>query len=145
MAPFFRETARSLGLNEQCCWETASEDAIDLYGAADAYVSPTLEDAFALPPLEAMACGLPVITSVNNGGSQIITENVDGFVLSDPNDAVALARHLRNLQEQPDLRLRIGDNARRTAQAYTWDRNASETWEFLKQASARKSSSQNNT
>jgi UDP-glucose:(heptosyl)LPS alpha-1,3-glucosyltransferase len=145
MAPSFREVASSLGLSEKCRWETASVDAIDLYAAADAYVSPSLEDAFALPPLEAMACGLPVITSVNNGGSQIITENVDGFVLSDPNDAVALARHLRNLQEQPDLRLRIGDNARRTAQAYTWDRNASETWEFLKQASARKSSSQNNT
>ncbi len=141
MAPSFREAATTLGLSQQCRWETASVDAIALYAVADAYVSPTREDAFALPTLEAMACGLPLITSVNNGGSQIIIENVNGFVLADPNDAVALARHLRNLQEQPGLRLRIGENAARTAQAYTWDRNAAAVWEFLKEACTRKSSS----
>jgi len=130
-APFFLEAAERLGLSRQCRWETALTDAIDLYAAADAYVSPTREDAFALPPLEAMACGLPVITSANNGGSQIITEGTDGFVLSDPRDSAALANLLRRLYEQPSLRLRIGASAARTAQAYTWDRNAAETWDFL--------------
>ena len=94
-------------------------------------MSPSFEDSFALPPLEAMACGLPVITSVNNGGSQIITEGTDGFVLSDSRDSAALAKLMRRLYEQPDLRKDNGENAARTAQAYTWERNAAETWDFL--------------
>jgi glycosyltransferase involved in cell wall biosynthesis len=137
-ASLFFEEAKRLGLMEHCRWETNPVDGIHLYAAADAYVSPTREDAFALPPLEAMACGLPVITSVNNGGSQIITENVDGFVLSDPNDAATLARRLKSLQEQPDLLHRIGENASRTAQTYTWDRNAAAVWELLQEAAGRK-------
>jgi glycosyltransferase involved in cell wall biosynthesis len=137
-ASSFREAARSLGLSEKCRWETASVDAIDLYAAADVYVSPSREDSFGLPVLEAMACGLPVITSVLAGVSEIITGNVDGFVLSDPNDAPTLMRHLKDLQGQPDLRLCIGENAARTAQAHTWDRHAAAVWQFLQEAKARK-------
>lgn len=137
-ASFFFEAAKRLGLVEQCRWEMTAVDAIGLYSAADAYVSPTQEDAFALPPLEAMACGLPVITSLNNGGSQIITDGVDGFVLRDPNDAATLAGHLKNLQEHPDLGRRVGENARRTTEAYSWDRNAAAVWEFLKDVASKK-------
>ncbi len=133
-ASYFFEEAKRLGLREQCRWETTPVDAIHLYAVADVYVSPTREDAFALPPVEAMACGLPVITSVNNGGSQIITEGTDGFVLRDPRDSSALANLLCRLYQQPDLRRRVGENATRTAQAYTWDRNAAETWDFLMSA-----------
>lgn len=141
-APFFFEAAKRLGLYDQCRWETASVEAIDLYAAADVYVSPTREDAFALPVLEAMACGLPVITSVNAGVSQIITDGLDGFVLKDPDDAFALAGHLKNLQEHPDIRLRTGQNARRTAEAYTWDSNAAATWQFLNEVVSRKRTQQ---
>lgn len=137
-APFFFEAAKGLGLGERCRWERAPVDAIGLYAAADAYVSPTREDAFALPVLEAMACSLPVITSVNNGGSRIMAHGVDSFILSDPGDSVALANHLKNLQEHPDLRLRMGENARRTAEAYTWERNAAAVWEFLNQVVSRR-------
>jgi len=137
-APFFLESAQKLGLTPHCRWETASVDAIELYAAADVYVSPTQEDAFALPPLEAMACGLPIITTSQNGGSQIITGNVDGFVLSDPNDTAALARHLKSLQ-YPALRNRIGENAAKTAQNYTWDRHAAAVYELLNDAISRRS------
>ena len=46
------------------------------YAAADAYVGPSLEDTFAQPPAEAMACGLPVIVSSANGTSEIVTDGV---------------------------------------------------------------------
>ena len=137
-APAFHQAARTLGVGDRCRWEAASVEAIHLYAAADAYVSPTREDAFALPPLESMACGLPIITSANNGGSQIVTDGVDGFVLQDANDAVTLTGYLRNLQENPDIRRRIGENARRTAEAYTWERNAAAVWEFLNEVFSRK-------
>lgn len=134
----FQEGARNLGLGGKCRWETTFVDAMDLYAAADLYVSPSYEDSFGLPVLEAMACGLPVITSVNAGVSQCITENVDGFVLDNPADSMALARHLENLHGHPDLRLRIGENARRTAEAYTWERNAATVWEVLSEVAGKK-------
>jgi glycosyltransferase involved in cell wall biosynthesis len=134
----FLPQVRRLGLEDRVQFLPSSGEVVQFYAAADVYAGPSLEDAFALPPIEAMACGLPVITSVNNGGSQIITEAVDGFVLSDPTDVSALARLVRLLYEQPELCRRVGENAARTAQAYNWDRNAAETWQFLKDAAARK-------
>jgi len=130
-----------LGLRTRVRFYESTGDVVQFYAAADLYVGPSLEDSFALPPLEAMACGLPVITSVNNGGSQAITEGVDGFVLKDPRDSAALGQLLRRLYEQPELRQQIGENAARTASAYTWDRNAAQTMEFLEAALQRKHSS----
>jgi UDP-glucose:(heptosyl)LPS alpha-1,3-glucosyltransferase len=136
----FYERAKSLGVYERCMWEHPQPDVIELYAAADVYVSPSREDAFALPPLEAMACGLPVITSINNGGSQIITEGLDGFIVAVADDSVALANLLRRLAMHPDLRSRVGENAARTAQQYTWDRNAAAVWEFIQEVHVRKMS-----
>ena len=85
-----------------------------------------------------MASGLPVITSINNGGSQVITEGMDGFVLADPRDVTALSSLVRRLYEDRDLRWRVGENAALTAQSYTWDRNARDTWDFLISALTKK-------
>jgi len=129
-APFLEQIQR-LHLDGRVLFLEPSSDVMQFYAAADVYAGPSLHDSFALPPIEAMACGLPVITSVTNGGSQIITEGLDGFVLSDAQDSVALSRLISRLYEQPDLRRTVGENAARTAQSYSWERNASETWEFL--------------
>ncbi|MBZ5527156.1 MAG: glycosyltransferase family 4 protein [Acidobacteriia bacterium] len=134
----FLPVIEKLGLQGRVHFTGSSADVMQFYAAADVYSSPSLDDSFALPPLEAMACGLPVITSVNNGGSQTITEGVDGFVLQDPLDSAALARLLRCLYEQAPLRSRIGENAARTVQAYNWDRNARETGDALTAALERK-------
>ena len=129
-APFLEQVHR-LHLDGRVLFLEPSSDIMQFYAAADVYAGPSLHDSFALPPIEAMACGLPVITSVTNGGSQIITEGFDGFVLSDAQDSVALSRLISRLYDQPDLRRTVGENAARTAQSYSWERNASETWEFL--------------
>ena len=120
-----------LAVRDRVKFHPPTDEVEDFYAAADLYASPALEDSFALPPLEAMACGLPVITSVNNGGSQSITEGFDGFVLVDPLDTSALSTLVRQLFEHPELRTRVGENAARTAQAYTWDRNARDIWDVL--------------
>jgi glycosyltransferase involved in cell wall biosynthesis len=93
------------------------------YAAADAYAGPSLEDTFALPPAEAMACGLPVIVSSANGTCEIITDGVDGLILVDPTDASTLSRMIRRLFEDREFRERLGENAAKTAQQYTWERN----------------------
>jgi len=93
------------------------------YAAADAYVGPSLHDSYAMPPAEAMACGLPVIVSAAAGVSEIITDGADGLILNDPRDATALGAMIRRLYEDKVFRTQLGENAVLTSQKYTWERN----------------------
>jgi glycosyltransferase involved in cell wall biosynthesis len=127
----FQHTAQQLKIAERCHWESPRADVIDCYAAADIYVSPSHEDSFGLPVAEAMACGLPVITSKFAGVSELIQNERDGLVLSDPTDASVLADALRGLHANPSARTSLGDAAAVTAQTYTWDRNAAEVWKWL--------------
>ena len=108
------------------------------YAAADAYVGPSLEDTFAQPPAEAMACGLPVIVSSTNGVSEIITHGKDGLILADPTDANTLAVMIRRLYEDREFRERLGVNAAETARQYTWERNGRELTEIFQEIIRRK-------
>lgn len=110
------------------------------YAAADAYVGPSLEDTFALPPAEAMACGVPVITSIKNGTSEIIDNGSDGLLISDPSDAKELAALVRKLYEDPILRERIGAKASEKMKQFTWDRNGREMTQILLQVMEKKNS-----
>jgi UDP-glucose:(heptosyl)LPS alpha-1,3-glucosyltransferase len=109
------------------------------YAAADAYVGPSLDDAFAQPPAEAMACGLPVITSRTNGGSEIITHGCDGLILEDPSDFNRLAEMIRALLTDPVLRNSLGTAAAETARQYTWERNAARMRELFEMAARQNS------
>jgi glycosyltransferase involved in cell wall biosynthesis len=104
------------------------------YAAADAYVGPSLEDAFAQPPAEAMACGLPVITSRNNGGAEIISHGSDGLILEDPEDVRTLAEWIRKLLDDPHFRSSLAANAARTARKFTWENNAAEMKTLFEEA-----------
>jgi len=135
---FFRETASSLGISDRCRFEPSREDVLDFYAAADLYVSPSREDSFALPVAEAMACGLPVITSVNAGVADMIHDGLDGFILRHPDDFQALAQLLNRLRADEVLRRNVGAAAAKTALQWTWDRNAADVWELLKDAARKK-------
>jgi UDP-glucose:(heptosyl)LPS alpha-1,3-glucosyltransferase len=108
------------------------------YAAADAYVAASLEDAFGLPPAEAMACGLPVIVSRRAGVSEIMNHGVDGLILENPEDAAELASLIQQVVTNPVLRKGLGENAARTTQQYTWDRNAAQLHELFQAALAAK-------
>jgi UDP-glucose:(heptosyl)LPS alpha-1,3-glucosyltransferase len=135
----FLEMARSLGISERCRFEPSREDVLDFYAAADLYVSPSHEDSFALPVAEAMACGLPVITSVQAGVSEWIRQSENGFVVQDPNDRAELARLLANLCRDPALRQRVGDSASKLPPEWNWDHHATAAWKLLQDAVRRKS------
>ena len=136
-AETFHARAAQLGLQDRCCWELSSPEVLDLYAAADVYVSPSREDSFGLPVAEAMACGLPAITSVCAGVADYIQDGVDGFVLRDPSDAQTLSKLIERLQSQPDLQRLVGEAASKTIQDWDWNRNAAAIWELLKNAKAR--------
>jgi UDP-glucose:(heptosyl)LPS alpha-1,3-glucosyltransferase len=91
------------------------------YGAADAFVLATLYDPFPNAALEAMACGLPVVTTRQCGTAEIIEEGVSGFVV----DALAvqdLARRLARL-DGPTAQ-EMGRRARERALGFGVDRMA---------------------
>ena len=96
------------------------------YAAADAYVGPSLEDTFALPASEAMACGLPTIISGRAGASALVRDGFDGLILDDPSDVQKLADLILLLCDNQELRERLGRNAAQTAQKYTWERSTEE-------------------
>jgi glycosyltransferase involved in cell wall biosynthesis len=129
---------RELGLQGRVSFLPSRPDVQWYYAAADAYVGPSLEDTFAQPPAEAMACGLPVITSATNGTSEIMTDGVDGLIVQDPGDVAGLAARIRRLYDEPALRQRLGVHASLTAQQYTWDRNGEQIRAIFAEALSRK-------
>lgn len=100
------------------------EDVLAYYAAADAYVGPSLEDAFGLPILEAMACGLPVIASSFAGASEAIEDGANGLILREPENAAELASKIKLLASDERLRGSIGARAASTARSYSWEQNA---------------------
>jgi glycosyltransferase involved in cell wall biosynthesis len=91
-----------------------------IYGAADFYVLPSLEDCWSLAVEEAMASGLPVIDSRYNGGSELIVEGENGWV-ADPVDVADLAGKLSAAWEARDRRKAIGRCAQRAVQRMSID------------------------
>lgn len=134
----FRETAISLGISDRCRFEPSRQDVLDFYAAADLYVSPSHEDSFGLPVAEAMACGLPAITSIFAGVSSLLHDGVDSFILRDPYDATTLATMIRTLYEKAEWRSRMGQAAAKAALQWTWDRNAADIWQLLKDTADKK-------
>jgi glycosyltransferase involved in cell wall biosynthesis len=130
--------AKNLGVLKRCRWEETSADVLDFYAAADVYVSPSREDSFGLPVAEAMACGLPVVTSSQAGVATLIQHSKDGFVLQDPEDVEGLASILEQLHLDDALRSRVGAAAEAATQGWTWDRHAAAIWELLNKAFAEK-------
>ncbi len=118
------------------------KDVAFYYAAADAYVGPSIEDTFAQPPAEAMACGLPVITTVTNGTAEIMTNNADGILLRDPTDAKALAASHAPSLHQSRLSRSLGEAAARTAKQYTWDENGQQFRQIFAKILTRKQKSE---
>jgi UDP-glucose:(heptosyl)LPS alpha-1,3-glucosyltransferase len=110
---------------------TPSPDVMQFYAAADAYAGPSLEDAYGLPILEAMACGLPVIASSQAGASEIIQDGTNGIILRDPQDVQELSSKILSLAGDRDLCARLGAQASLTAQQHTWSTNAQATRDWL--------------
>ena len=129
---------REYGIANRVSFLPPSPDVMQFYAAADAYAGPSLEDAYGLPILEAMAGGLPVIASARAGAHEIITDGADGIILRDPQNPDELAAALRSLITNPTLCTQLGERATRTAQNHTWDRNAQVTWEWLNEVADQK-------
>ena len=100
------------------------------YAAADVFILPTIYDPFSNACLEALAAGLPVITTTANGFSEVIHEGVDGEVLDDPSDTEAVARAIEGWAP-PDRRSTIKQHLIELASKYTVEANLKGTLEAM--------------
>jgi glycosyltransferase involved in cell wall biosynthesis len=136
----FRTMISSTGLEKRVHFLPPRKDVEFYYAATDAYVGPSLEDTFALPAAEAMACGLPVIISSRAGAAAWITHGVDGLILDDPADVRALAEMIRHLYEDREFDTLLGEKAATTARQYTWQRSSRELATIFDEILRRKAS-----
>ena len=86
-----------LGLTTRVRFTGPSSDVAAYYAAADVFALPTQYEAWGLVIVEALACGLPVLTSRLAGAAAAVQEGVTGFLLENPNDPAEIAAKLRPL------------------------------------------------
>jgi len=111
------------------------DDLRALYSSCSAFVYPSIYEGFGLPPLEAMACGAPVIAS----HIPALEETTGGAaVLFEPNDVNSLASAIVDLLQSSELRSRFSALGRVRAAEFTWEHTARLTLEVYEKAKARR-------
>jgi UDP-glucose:(heptosyl)LPS alpha-1,3-glucosyltransferase len=116
-APYLR-IAGKLGVSDEVIFAGSTKEPEKYYGAADLLVHPTFYDACSLTVLEALASGLPVITSLSNGASGLVRHGEEGWLLEDPGDVDGLRKGIQRFFDE-EFRQKAGDLARKKAEAHS--------------------------
>jgi len=99
------------------------KDNYKYYAAADIFVFPTIYEPFGNVHLEALASGLPVITTGNSGAAEIIKDNVHGFVIEEPEDFRSVAEKISVFLNNREKLKSVSENARRLAEEFTFEKH----------------------
>jgi glycosyltransferase involved in cell wall biosynthesis len=108
----------------------SSEDLLYLYNAAELLAHPAFYEGFGLPPLEAMACGLPVIVSNVASLPEVVG---DAGLLIDPHDIDELTVAMWRILNDSELRQEMRAKGFRQAERFSWERAARETLAIYRQ------------
>lgn len=111
------ELTQKLGIQEQVRFLGYRKDIPEIMSAADIFAHPSKREGLGLACLEAMASGLPLVTSNIQGIPDYVENGVTGF-LCDPEDAAKFAEHLHVLISDPALRKQIGETNRTKSMKY---------------------------
>jgi UDP-glucose:(heptosyl)LPS alpha-1,3-glucosyltransferase len=133
----YERQARRLGIGDRVRFAGYYADTSNCYFASDFLVHPTFYDPCSLVALEALACGLPVITSRYNGASELLHPPREGLVMDDPHDADRLADCMAQLLD-PFRRLSCALAARRAALQWTFEHHYRQLLLVFQEAAASK-------
>jgi glycosyltransferase involved in cell wall biosynthesis len=121
--PIF-ESIRALGLEADVVLAGHTDHLAELYNGATVMVYPSFYEGFGLPPLEAMACGTPVITSNAASLPEVVGEAAP---MVDPQDEQGLAEAMGRLLADAELRRKASATALERAQGFSWAKTATQT------------------
>ena len=106
------------------------ERIVELYAEAEIAVVPSLYEGFSLPAIEAMACGVPLVTTTGGALPEVVGSPGDGAMTVPPGDPGALAQMLIDVLGNDELRARLGERGRRRVlDRFTWRKTAEGTAE----------------
>lgn len=133
LAPDLEARAREAGVADRVRFLGPVDDGDlpALYSGAAAFVYPSLAEGFGLPPLEAMACGAPVVASSLTSLPEVVGE---AGLLVDPREPEALAGALAGLLGDPGRRSALSKAGQERAATFSWRRAARETLAVYRQA-----------
>ena len=126
----------SLGIEDSVIFlgHVANADLPALYSGADLFVFPSLYEGFGLPPLEALACGTPVVCSNAASLPEVVG---DAAVTFDPHNVEEMADAMRRVLANRDLREYLRQRGLQRAAQFTWERTARETVKVYEQVLGR--------
>jgi UDP-glucose:(heptosyl)LPS alpha-1,3-glucosyltransferase len=131
----YRSIARQYHLDPRVEFLGTEQEISRVYRDADLLVHPAIYEPFANVCLEALASGLPVITSRINGASEIIEHGKSGAIVDDPANIVALAEAVRPFLDTK-FRMLASRRARAVAEAHPFAQNVAETVRVLTEVNA---------
>jgi UDP-glucose:(heptosyl)LPS alpha-1,3-glucosyltransferase len=117
----YRDAARKLGMEKRVHFLGPTQKAKELYAISDLFALPTLYDPFSNACLEAMATGVPVLTSYQNGVSELIADGKNGLLVSEATDSSSIAEKIRRFYHAPDRNAWRAE-ARRVSEEFSIER-----------------------
>jgi UDP-glucose:(heptosyl)LPS alpha-1,3-glucosyltransferase len=133
----FRRYAEKLGCASHIYFVGHRRQVDTLYAAADVFCLPTFYDPCALTVSEAMACGLPCVTTRFNGASELMTHDVNGYVVQDPGDAGELAGCMQTMLDHA-RRATMAQAALQTMAEVNIEKEANQIVSFIEKVSLQK-------
>ncbi|MGH2458710.1 MAG: glycosyltransferase family 4 protein [Chloroflexota bacterium] len=121
-----RPDVERLGISDsvRLLGQVGDDEVRALQARADVFVFPSLYEGFGLPPLEAMACGAPVVCSAASSLPEVVG---DAGLLFDPGSEDALVGALGSLVDDVELRRHLGRKGRERATGFTWEKTVAST------------------
>ena len=135
----YEEKCKSLGIREQfnfLGWKSQDE-LLSLYRAADIFVMPSLEEAFGVAILEALAAGLIVVSSSVGGIPEIISNNKNGYLI-EPDNPQELAKRLVHITNNPEEAQKIIEEGYKTVKQFTVEKMVEQTYKIYSDVLIRK-------
>ncbi len=128
----YRRLARRLGVADQVLFAGSLHSTTFMYYAADLLVHPTFHDACSRVVLEALVCGLPVVTTRDNGAAEVIRDGQEGYVVDSGHDVAGLVGVWCCLMD-PEARLTCSRQAVKRRQELSMERHVAEMLELYRQ------------
>ncbi len=134
----YKRLANRTGLAKNIRFLGRVQNMTDLYRAADLMVVPTQYDPFGNVHLESLACGLPIVTTIEAGGAEVVTHAKTGFIMKNPSDPMELATYMNEYEGQKAQWPEWRERAYNKAAEFTIEKNITQNLALIEDIARQK-------